>query len=81
MGICYPVSTEIADTIDLGLGFFDEAIADLQHTWPISLSVLFMTFLLSVGLMFFIRACGGCLVISVIVLYFVLIIAFGVVCL
>ena len=79
--ICYPVSDEIASNIELGIGFMDKAIADLQHTWPISLAIIFATFILSILLMFFIRACGGCLVISVIILYFGLIIAFGVVCL
>ena len=81
MSICYPVSDEIASNIQLGIGFLDKAIADLQHTWPISLTVIFATFILSIALMFFIRACGGCLVVSVIILYFGLIIAFGVVCL
>ena len=81
VSICYPVSDEIAENIQLGIGFFDKSIADLQHTWPISLAIIFATFLLSIMLMFFIRACGGCLVVSVIILYFGLIIAFGVVCL
>jgi hypothetical protein len=40
-----------------------------------------MTLILSLILLFFIRACGGCLVISTIILYFGAIIAFGVVCL
>lgn len=38
-----------------------------------------MTLILSIILLFFIRACGGCLVISVIVLYFAAIISFAVV--
>lgn len=79
VGVCYPLNETFAETIDLGLNFYDEAIADLQHTWPISLATIFTTFFLSIVLMFFIRACGGCLVISVIILYFALIIAFGVV--
>ena len=81
VGVCYPVNQEIADNIDLGLSFLDESIADLQRTWPISLSVIFMTFIVSILMMFFVRACGGCMVISVIILYFILIISFGVVCL
>lgn len=53
----------------------------MKATWPISLSIIFLTLILSLLLLFFIRACGGCLVISVIALYFVAIVSFGVVCL
>lgn len=80
VGLCYPTSTLIAETIDFGLSFFDESIADLKTTWPISLMTIFMALILSLLLLFFIRACGGCLVVTVIVLYFATIVAFGVVC-
>lgn len=40
-----------------------------------------MAFLFSILLLFFVRACGGCLVVTVIILYFGVLIAFAVVCL
>lgn len=64
---------------DLGLGFFEKGMSDLQTTWPIALSVLFMALVVSIVFLFFIRACGGCLVWTVILLYFAVIISFGVV--
>lgn len=64
---------------DLGLGFFEKAISDLHNTWPIALSVLFMALIVSIVFLLFLRACGGCIVWTVILLYFMLIISFGVV--
>jgi predicted RND superfamily exporter protein len=54
-------------------------MSDLQTTWPIALSVLFMALIISILFLFFIQAFGGCLVWTVIVLYFGVIISFGVV--
>ena len=70
----------MAEIIEIGIGFFDESMADVSHTWPISLSVIFMALICSLVLLFFIRLCGGCLVITVIVLYFGVLITFGIVC-
>lgn len=81
VSVCYPTNSTIAEAIDLGVGFFYESVSDLEHTWPVSLTVLFAGLILSLALMFLIRCCGGCLVITVIILYFAAIITFGVVCL
>jgi hypothetical protein len=54
-------------------------MSDLHTSWPIALAVLFMSLAVSIIFLFFIRACGGCLVWTVIVLYFAVIITFGVV--
>lgn len=79
VGICYPTDSVIAQGISIGMDFLTESIADLQHTWQISLSVVFITLILSVILMFFIRACGGCMVVTVIILYFGALITLGVI--
>lgn len=79
VGVCYPINDTISQAIDLGLNFYDESISDLKTTWPISLSIIFLTLILSIILLFCIQVCGGFLVISVIVLYFIAIIAFGIV--
>jgi hypothetical protein len=65
----------------MGLSFLDESISDLKSTWPISLALVFISFVVSLILLLLIRWCGGCLVISVIVGYFAVIITFAVLCL
>lgn len=59
----------------------DQSLSDLKNTWQISLAMLFMALIASLLMMFFIKVCGGCLVISVIVAYFAVLIGFGVICL
>lgn len=81
VGLCYPTNETISEKINVGIGFFDESIADLKSTWPISLSMFFMTLIMSMILLFAVRACGGCIVVTVIFLYFAVLVAFGVVCL
>jgi hypothetical protein len=76
---CFPESETIAEYGNLGLGFFEKAMSDLHQTWPIAIGVLFMALIVSIMFLFFVRACGGCLVWTVIILYFLLIISFGVV--
>lgn len=51
----------------------------MNKTWPIALAVLFMTLIVSIMFLFFVRACGGCLVWTVIFMYFTVIITFGIV--
>jgi amino acid transporter len=80
VSICFPTSESMANTIDLGLNFYDEAISDLQATWPISLATLFIALFVSIVLMLMIRALGRCLVFTIIALYFVILVLFGVLC-
>lgn len=80
VSICFPIDDTIGSTINLGLNFYDESMSDLEATWPIALAVLFMALVSSLLLMCFVQQCGSCLVIFIIVLYFCLLIAFGVVC-
>lgn len=54
---------------------------DLSITWPIVLMTIFSALVVSLILMCLLRTCGGCLIIAVIVLYFGLLISFGVICL
>ena len=61
------------------MDFFTQSISDLEHTWPISLSIIFISLIISVLVMLFIRTCGGCIVISVIVLYFSALTALGII--
>jgi hypothetical protein len=79
VSFCFPESETINQFADLGLGFFERGMNDLRISWPITLAVLFMSLLVSILFLFFIRACGGCLVWTVIMLYFAVIITFGVV--
>ena len=80
VGLCLPVSESIQENIDLGLSFFEESLSDVKNTWQISLTVLFLSLVTSLLVMFFIKVCGSCLVFSIIVLYFIILITFGVLC-
>ena len=51
----------------------------MNKSWPILLMVLFMTLIISIVFLFFIRKCGGFIIFTVIFLYFVIIIGFGIV--
>ena len=52
----------------------------MKNTWQISLTVLFLSLIVSLIVMFFIKTCGSCLVFSIIVVYFIILITFGVLC-
>jgi hypothetical protein len=51
----------------------------MNKSWPILLSTLFLTLIVSIVFLFFIRTCGGCIIFTVIFLYFAVLIGFGVV--
>ena len=52
----------------------------MKSSWKISLISLFAALLLSIVLLVFIRACGKCIVISILVLYLGILIGLGFVC-
>lgn len=51
-----------------------------MSSWQISLISLFSALLLSIILLLFIRACGQCIVITIILLYLAILIGLGVAC-
>lgn len=51
----------------------------MNKSWPILLMVLFMTLIVSIIFLFFIRKCAGFIIFTVILLYFAVIIGFGIV--
>lgn len=79
--ICYPTnSSDFSQSLNLTLGAFEQGMSDVQLTWPVELSVLFMALILSVFFMYFIKWCGGCLIWTLIFLFFGLTAGFGGLC-
>lgn len=80
VSICFPVSDEISQYITIGLGYFDKAINDLRATWKISLIGIVSALVLSIVLLAFIRACGSCIVLLIILIYLAGLVGLGVGC-
>jgi Mn2+/Fe2+ NRAMP family transporter len=74
------MSESINKYITTGLSFYDQFVSDLQASWKISLIALFTALVLSIVLLLFIRACGKCIVISIIILYLAALISLGIFC-
>ena len=55
-------------------------MSDIKSSWKISLISLFAALVLSIILLVFIRTCGKCIVISILVLYLGVLIGLGAVC-
>ena len=80
VSLCLPVAEEISKYIHTGLTYYDQAISDIKATWKVSLLALFAALLISVLVLFVIRTFGGCIVLSILLLYFVALIGLGAAC-
>lgn len=80
VSLCYPIAESINQYIVTGLTFYDQFVSDIKASWKISLISLFAALLFSLILLLFIRACGRCIVISILILYLASLIGLGVAC-
>ena len=80
VSLCFPISEEISRKIHTGLTYYDQVISDIRATWKVSLIALFSALLMSIILLFFIRTFGGCIVISILVLYLASLVGLGIAC-
>jgi hypothetical protein len=80
VSICFPVSSEISQYITTGLSYFDRVVNDIRATWKVSLIGIFTTLVLSIILLAFIKSCGTCIVVLIILIYLGGLIGLGVAC-
>lgn len=80
VSICFPVSEEISQYITTGLSYFDRVVNDIRATWKVSLIGIVTTLVLSVILLAFIKTCGSCIVLLIILIYLAGLIGLGVGC-
>lgn len=80
VSICFPVPEEISQYIATGLSYYERAINDLRATWKVLVIAIVTTLVLSIFLLAFIKTCGSCIVLLIILIYLAGLIGLGVGC-
>lgn len=64
----------------IDIGWIQKGMSDIEQTWEISLAVAGIAFVASIVLLLLIRLLAGCIVWSIIILYFIILIVLGIFC-
>lgn len=75
--ICYPSNSSIVEIAEISLGIVEIMVSDIDLVWPIEAAIVGIALILSIIMLLVVRWIGGCLIWTVLALYFIGLTVFG----